>query len=360
MKEPVSRIPALKAFHALGWPRTLPLNLTVSTLGYCNSKCLTCNIWKNKGTQDLSLEEWDKTFQSIGDNLFWVTMSGGEPFMRKDLPEMCQSVCRHCRPGIINIPTNGILSKAILEKTRKILESCPDPKIIINLSLDGLREQHDRIRGVPGNWEKSMETLAGLKELKKEFKNLEIGINTVISKHNVTEFPRICDGLLALEPDSYITEIAEERPELGTVGFGLTPSAEEYAAAIDHLLDRLAHRSFKATSKVTQAFRKRYYAMVKEVLRKRTQAIPCMAGVASAQINWKGDVWTCCVRAQSMGNLRDHGYDFPRIWFNAVADKLRKSIKDKECFCPLANAAYTTMLCDLKTLASVAAEVVIG
>ena len=53
--------------------------------------------------------------------------------------------------------------------------------------------------------------------------------------------------------------------------------------------------------------------LVKQTLRERRQAIPCMAGVASAQIAPNGDVWTCCVRAQSMGNLRDHDYDFRSV-----------------------------------------------
>jgi hypothetical protein len=82
-----------------------------------------------------------------------------------------------------------------------------------------------------------------------------------------------------------------------------------------------------------------------------------MAGVASAQIAPNGDVWTCCVRAQSMGNLRDHDYDFGAVWRTSKAAQLRRSIKAGECYCPLANAAYTNMLMHGPTVTRVAAHV---
>jgi MoaA/NifB/PqqE/SkfB family radical SAM enzyme len=108
---------------------------------------------------------------------------------------------------------------------------------------------------------------------------------------------------------------------------------------------------------VTQAFRREYYELVKRTLREQRQIIPCMAGVASAQIAPNGDVWSCCVRAESMGNLREHGYDFGAVWRSEAAQEMRRSIKAGECFCPLANAAYTNMLLHGRTVMKVAGEV---
>jgi hypothetical protein len=108
---------------------------------------------------------------------------------------------------------------------------------------------------------------------------------------------------------------------------------------------------------VTQAFRRQYYEIVKRTLREQRQVIPCMAGVASAQIAPNGDVWTCCIRAQSKGNLREHDYDFGTVWRTGRADELRRSIKAGECYCPLANAAYTNMLVHEPTVMKVAGQV---
>jgi len=335
----------------------LPVNITVSVSYRCNSRCKTCNVWLLPN-DDLTLEEWDRVFESLGRAPYWFTFSGGEPTWREDLPEMVASAYRHCRPGIINIPTNGILFRVIPGRIERVLQAAPKSEVVVNLSLDGVGALHDELRGVKNNWTHAMATFAALKELKKTYKNLTLGVHSVISNFNVETIPELCDYVQKeLKPDAHITEIAEERVELDTVGLGITPTAERYSGAIDALLDSMRDQKVSGVTEVTYAFRRQYYEIVKRTLRERRQVIPCMAGVASAQIAPNGDVWTCCIRAESMGNLRDHGYDFGSVWRTAKADELRRSIKAGECFCPLANASYTNMLVHGPTVKRVATEV---
>lgn len=342
------QIPQYRLFHRIGFPRKLPLNVTVSVTYNCNSRCLTCYVWKRKA-KDLTLEELDRVFQSLGKAPYWFTISGGEPFLRRDIVEICQSIYRHCHPGVINIPTNGLLFSLIPDKARQIIEFCPQTNVVINLSLDAIGSNHDRIRNVPGNWEKALKTYEGLRAL--HYPNFQLGIHSVISVHNVQTFPNIYDYLMKeLKPDSYVTEIAEERVELDTVGTGITPSLEEYSKAIDFLSSRLRQERFNGFSRITQAFRLQYYGMVKRTLAEKRQVIPCYAGFASAHIAPDGDVWACCIKAEPIGNLREVNYDFRKIWFSPKANELRQRIKDKECYCPLANASYTNMLCHIPTL----------
>jgi len=353
----IPRIPALKATYRTGRVLSLPVNVTVSGSYRCNSRCKTCNVWLLPN-DDMTLEEWDRTFESLGRAPYWFTFSGGEPTLRKDLPDMVSSAYRHCRPGIINIPTNGIQQKIIPGSVERVLQVAPKSEVIINLSLDGIGLKHDEIRGVRNNWDRAMVTYAALKELQKDYGHLTLGIHTVISNYNVDSFPDLCEYVQReLKPDSYITEIAEERVELDTVGLGITPTAEKYTVAIDALLERMREERLSGVAEVAQAFRRRYYELVKRTLREQRQVIPCMAGVASAQIAPNGDVWTCCVRAESMGNLRDHGYDFGSVWRTGKAKQLRRSIKNRECYCPLANAAYTNMLTHGSTVTKVTADV---
>jgi MoaA/NifB/PqqE/SkfB family radical SAM enzyme len=350
-------IPPLKASYATGRVLRLPVNITVSVSYRCNSRCKTCNVWLLPN-DDLTLPEWDRVFESLGRSPYWFTFSGGEPTLRKDLPEMVASAYRHCRPGIINIPTNGIQHNVIPGRIERVLEAAPKSEVIINLSLDGLGLKHDEIRGVRANWDHAMKTWAGLKQLKKHHKHLTLGVHTVISNFNVDRFAELCEYVQReLQPDSYITEIAEERVELDTVGLGITPTAEKYTVAIDTLLESMRDQHLTGVAEVTQAFRRQYYEIVKRTLREQRQIIPCMAGVASAQIAPNGDVWTCCIRAESMGNLREHDYDFGAVWRTGKARQLRRSIKAGECYCPLANAAYTNMLLHGRTVTKVAVEV---
>jgi MoaA/NifB/PqqE/SkfB family radical SAM enzyme len=358
MREVVTRVPALKASYSTGRILTLPVNITVSVSYRCNSRCKTCNVWLLPN-DDFTLEEWDRSFESLGRAPYWFTFSGGEPTLRKDLPNMVESAYRHCRPGIINIPTNGIQDKVIPGRIEHILRSCPDAEIIINLSLDGVGEKHNEVRGVRNNFKRAMSTYAQLKSLKSRYRNLTLGIHSVISNFNVDSFADLCEFVQSeLKPDSYITEIAEERVELDTVGLAITPTVEKYGVAIDRLLESMREQRLTGIAQVTQAFRREYYELVKRTLREHHQVIPCMAGVASAQIAPNGDVWTCCVRAESMGNLRDYDYNFGAVWRTGRAKQLRRSIKARECYCPLANASYTNMLAHTPTLVKVATDVV--
>lgn len=357
MTSVLPQIPALKATYATGRILKLPVNITVSVSYRCNSRCKTCNVWLLPN-DDLTLDEWDRVFESMGDAPYWFTFSGGEPTLRKDLPEMVESAYRHCRPGIINIPTNGIQDRVIPVRIERVLQVAPKSQVIINLSIDGVGLQHNEIRGVRNNWSRAMSTYRSLKQLQGTYKNLTLGIHTVISNFNVDSFPALCEYVQReLKPDSYITEIAEERVELDTVGLGITPTVEKYTVAIDALLDSMREQKLIGVAEITQAFRREYYEIVKRTLREQRQVIPCMAGVASAQIAPNGDVWTCCVRAESMGNLREHDYDFGTVWRTGKAKQLRRSIKAGECYCPLANAAYTNMLMHGPTVAKVASEV---
>ncbi len=338
--------------------RPLPMNLTFSVSYRCNSRCQTCNVWR-KRVDDFSLDEYERTFRKLGRSPYWLTFSGGEPFLRPDLIDIVLAAYRYCRPGIINIPTNGLLVERIVKGVERLTREAPGAQIVINLSLDGIGEQHDRIRGVPGNYARLLETYTGLRGLKAP--NLTLGMHTVISQLNVDRFIPLHQHIRQeLKPDSFITEIAEERVELDTIGLDITPSAEKYAPVVEHLVADIDSAAANGVAGIAQAFRRHYYHIVQRTLSEQRQVLPCYAGVASAHIAPNGDVWTCCIRAEPMGNLRDSNYDLRPIWSSRRSDELRNSIKRGECHCPLANAAYSSMLCDPPSLVRVGWNVVKG
>ncbi len=348
----LKRLPKARGFYRRQTGTTpLPVNLTLSLLYSCNSRCQTCNVYE-KRVSNFTVDEYDKTLASLGTAPYWFTLSGGEPFLRKDIVDICRVVYERSKPGIINIPTNGSLFRVIPERVEQIIRQSPGAEIIINLSLDEIGKEHDKIRGFPGNWQRAMETYKALNEL-RSYPNFTLGIHTVISKFNVQRFPEIYKELIKLNPDSYITEIAEERVELGTIGTGITPELGQYGKAVDFLSEEIKKNKASGMAKISRAFRLEYYEMVKQFLARPEQIIPCYAGVVSAQIAPDGHVWPCCIRADSMGNLREHDYDFNAVWNSAKAAEIRRSIKKKECACPLANAGYTNMLLHPKSMAKI-------
>ena len=351
----LSRVPLFKLYRRFGWPRMLPLNITLSPSPRCNSRCKTCNIWM-KREDELSLAEWDKVLRSLGRAPYWFTLSGGEPFMFKGIVPLAQMAYEYNRPGIINIPTNSLMN-IVPDRVRQIAESCPESQLIINLSLDGVGAKHDFIRGVIGNFERFEKTLAALLELRQSLPNLAVGIHSVVSVFNVTDLDELIAYAGQSGADQFITEIAEPRLELDTVGLPITPSKEDYAAAITKLIAYVESHRYRGIARITEAFRVEYYQLVQRILETQDQVIPCYAGWASAQIYADGTVWPCAVRADNLGNLRDVDYDFKAIWFGEAIKEVRRSVAAKECHCPLANASYTNMLNDLPTLTRVGLRV---
>jgi MoaA/NifB/PqqE/SkfB family radical SAM enzyme len=282
----------------------------------------------------------------LGRSPYWVTFSGGEPFLRDDFFGIVNDFCRLCHPKIVNIPTNGSLPELVCDSVEKLAAAHQDINFIVNVSIDSIGDAQDRIRGSRGAYRNAVETLNLLKELKAP--NLVVGIGTVISSSNVKDFSRDREEIIKLKADSAVAEIAEEREELGNKGTGITPDAERYKAAADILISEIDAGKKKGLAGVAQAFRKEYYSYVYEIL-KGGPGLKCYAGWASVQIMPDGEVWACCIKGDRMGNVRDFGFDFKKLWHSPLADQVRCSIKQRGCACPLANAAYTNMMLDLKT-----------
>lgn len=346
----MARVPGYRAFRWAGWPRKLPMSLTLGVTYRCNSRCKTCNIHQ-KTASELRADEWDRIFASLGRAPFWVTMSGGEPFLRDDLEEIIGALYRRMSPAIINVPTNGLLTERIVAAIGRLAKECSRSQVIVNVSIDGIGGDHDVIRGVKGSYEKAVATVQALKGIGAP--NLSVGIHTVISAFNTDRIGPLYRKMRELAPDSYITEIAEERRELGTMGWNITPTEQAYGEAVHQLIAGMKEDRFGRIGDVTRAFRIEYYRLVMRILAEKRQILPCYAGFASAQIAPDGDVWMCCVKAESVGNLREEEYDFSRIWFSENAGRIRRSIKAGECYCPLANAGYTNMLHNIKSLCRV-------
>ena len=272
-----------------------------------------------------------------------MTFSGGEPFLRGDLPDIIGSAVKHCRPAVVNIPTNGWFTDRVVNGVEKICTANPDIQLVVNLSVDHhIPERHDVLRGAAGSYDRLMNTLAGLRAL--GLTNLTVGVHTVVSNANVADFPEISQGLSKLGADSYIAEPAEERVELQTIGTGITPGGSGFARAAAAVREN-EKAAQGAVAKMARSVRDEYYGRVVRFLDGDATAMPvCHAGFLSVHIGADGDVWSCCVLARSFGNLRDHDFDFRKVWFSPAAEEFRTWMRERRCACPLANAAYTNLL----------------
>jgi MoaA/NifB/PqqE/SkfB family radical SAM enzyme len=333
------------------------VNLTVSVTYNCPSRCKTCDIWQ-KHVDDLSLDEYGRIFPTLEKVPVWVTISGGDQFIRKDLAEIVALIRRQIEPGIINIPMNGVIEGRIFELLPKVAEASVGSQLVLNLSVDEIGEAHDELRGAPGNWEKLLRVAALIRDLKASYDHVVLGVHTVVSRFNVARIPAIeREARAVFKPDSYITEVAENRVELKTIDKEISPTNDDYRRAVAHLKNTIkAHRSNNPVARLVESLRLEYYDLAAQILEEKRQVIDCYAGWASAHLAPDGNLWGCCTRAESLGNLRDFDYDFRTVWLGPQANAFRESVRRHECSCPLANASYTNLLLDPRSLVRVTAN----
>lgn len=340
------RIIAYNLYKRFGFPKILPVILTLSVNDWCNARCKTCNIWKNdpkkKIKEQLTLEEYERIFSNYG-RTYWITITGGEPSLRNDLADIVKVVYYNTRPKLMTITTNGMKTETIVESVKEILGYCSKLKLIVNLSIDGVGKQHDKIRGVKGSFDLVLMTFKELKKIRNP--RLTLGINTVISKYNVNSFKKIYAYVERdLAPDSYVVEIAENRAKLCNLELEVTPSVEEYKNVLFFLIKQLRKQRRSGISDIIRRIRLRYYESL--LLNKFP---PSFEGIASAYVMADGEVRISDTRQYIIGNLRDVDYNLRKLWFCKRAKVMRK-LMNKSYRTMVANAFYTNFICDLGSL----------
>lgn len=164
--------------------RDFPLMATFQLTNKCNFNCRMCNIGSNPRQDTLPLPVFKKIIDELAlMGTVYVTLSGGEPLLIKDILEYVS--CAKRKICSVNLVTNGyLISEGLARAIEEIkLDS-------ISVSLDGLGENNDLIRGVPGAFARTME---GIGLLKKYAPDVVITVNTVISRQNLDELKSLVD-----------------------------------------------------------------------------------------------------------------------------------------------------------------------
>src|SRR5260370_33270434 len=128
----------------------------------CNSSCPTCFYHAELNRPgDMTFEQIEKvsrTMPPITD--LWL--SGGEPTLRHDASEIIRLFVRNNGVRRLIIPTNGLVKSRVYEIVEQALGAHPGLDLYLNIALDGYGETHDRIRGVPGHWQTTLDSITTL------------------------------------------------------------------------------------------------------------------------------------------------------------------------------------------------------
>ena len=119
-------------------------------------------------------------------------LSGGEPTLRHDASEIIDLFVRRNGVRRLIIPTNGLVKGRVYEIVDQALSSHPELDLYLNIAVDGYGKTHDRIRGVPGHWEKTLDCIQTLYPLKAKYRDrLRLNANTVVCADNHIEIEKL-------------------------------------------------------------------------------------------------------------------------------------------------------------------------
>ena len=164
-----------------------PAEITFFVTAVCNLRCRHCfnleKIEKANPKHELSIEEIEKATRTIPP-FIRLSLSGGEPFLRTDLAQICQAFCENCHVKFISIPTNASLTGKIVSDVKQILRTCSKLFLHISLSVDALGEDRDNIVGRENISTSLIKTTQELKKLQKTYTNLSLGVITTQIPNN--------------------------------------------------------------------------------------------------------------------------------------------------------------------------------
>jgi MoaA/NifB/PqqE/SkfB family radical SAM enzyme len=319
------------------WKRK-PVQLTFFLTKRCNAKCSFCfYLSKREGdekTPELSLNEIEKISASMG-KLLWLAFSGGEIFLRDDLPEITKVFYEKNKPALILLPTNGLLPDVIRDKTEEILRQCPKSTIVVKLSIDGPEELHDSIRGVKGAFRKTIETYEALSGLLDKYKNFELGVNSVFMSLNQDKMEWLIEFVKGMKMIKTHT-VSLIRGDVSDEGLKAVDTSK-YLKTITNMEADLKGNSASiyrfrgARLKAAQDILQR--RLIHDTLIKKRRLIPCYAGRLNLVLTEAGDVYPCESFTMGMGNVRDFGCDVAGLLNSEKAKGVPENIEKGGCYC---------------------------
>ncbi|MDD4178947.1 MAG: radical SAM protein [Candidatus Margulisbacteria bacterium] len=296
----------------------------------CNSRCIQCNIWQNKPSGDiLTLAEVENIFSSgFFRHVKEVIISGGEPILLPDLEAKLLVMQKYIRPNaLVSFSTNGLLPDKVL----KVVEACLRNKmnLAVGVSLDGIGEHHDRIRGVKGNFEKVEYLLGKLFELRRAYKGLKVLVGYTLSSNTVDYMPEVKKYVEGLGMD-FAPQMYEE-----FTFYKLTDK-------VKNSYDEFSIDMVKKRDKMRQQVETLGPCFQKEILLRFLQDKPLRYNCASMRkffvLRANGDVSPCLRFAHiRLGNIRSGNL---KEWWRSQEVRKGRAIVDK---CPGCSNTWGTL-----------------
>lgn len=300
----------------------------------CNARCKHCFYWEKVANPDISgelkLDEIKKISESF-DKIEYMTYSGGEPSLRRDIVKITQTFYKNNGLNRLNFITNGFAPELLVKEVKGILRTCPNLNLMVSFSIDGVEKQHEDVRKVPGGFKKLVKSIEEIKKLKKHHKNLKTFAITTHTKYNEDNLPEIVH---------YITKKLELELCLNYIrGDPLEKEAKEtnlkdYQKTWDKLIQINEKNSKQGfTENIIRAMNNLSSKLIAKTLTGKKRTVKCVTGRKQIEIAEDGTIFPCEIMGVNFGNIRDYDYDIKKILNTKKAKDFIEHIEKIKCHC---------------------------
>lgn len=288
------------------------LNGTVIVTYRCNARCNMCNRYKKPSNPDeeISIETIKKL-----PPMYFTNITGGEPFIRQDLKDIVRELYK--KSDRIVISTNGFFTDRIIDLCREF------PNVGIRISIEGLEDTNNKIRGLEDGFNKGLTTLKKLVQMKHP----DVGFGMTVQDANAKDLVplyKLSDEMnmefatASLHNSFYFVEaknIIKDRPMV----------AQNFEDLINELLKSNSPKKW---------FRAYFNHGLINYIYGQKRLLPCDMAFDTFFIDPYGDVMPCngTKEKQVMGNLNEQTWN--ELWNSEQAEKVRKVVRncDRNCW----------------------------
>lgn len=291
------------------------IEASIITTYRCINKCKLCYIWKNPTSET---EEFKPSILEKLPKLSFCNITGGEPFVREDIDEIITIL--NSKSDRIVISTNGYFTDRILSEATK------HKNLGFRISLEGLSEKNDDMRGLKYSFKQGLLTLLELNRMGLK----DIGIAVTVSDENADDLIE-----LYLLSKKYKVEFASAVVH-NSYYFHKYDNEIKNKNLVISQFEEIIKRQLK-TWNIKSWYRAYFNRGLIEYILRKPRLLPCTAGTDMFFLDPWGEIRPCngmeqSIWIESMGNLNDNSFN--EIWNSPKAEKVRGFVKNcpKNCW----------------------------
>jgi len=300
----------------------------------CNFRCNFCfyseEIKKGSKPDELTEDEFLQISEKVGP-LIQLSLTGGEPFLRKELIQITKSFIDNTNVRYITIPTNASMPERMLRYLKVILPQYPNTYFRLSFSIEGIGEEHDEIRSMPGSFRKIRQSYDAISPLRDRYRNLVLDSNSVFT---VRTEDTLLKTLEYLDVNFNFDNLSITYARGNVPDPELKRTSEQKYIQINDFLSHIERKKEKR-------FLYPVWRAARDVSREHLMSIvfqdkfvaPCVAGRKLVVVSETGEVFPCEILGTTMGNLRNCDYNIKDLLAQNENKKLRKWIVESQCKC---------------------------